>query len=106
MDTFGAIEDLVNDAAIQVFSRSFTHNPAAGGSHAAVGVWDEKSEQVEMQDGVPVSAVRPMMQVELKKMVVQPVQGDGFTIDARVFRVNDIQPDGRGWAKVFLIDES
>lgn len=77
---------------------------AAGGVPFAVeGVFDDAFMAVMMNaDGEPdIGSVEPVLGVRLAQFGgVDPVQGDQVTIPRvnKVFRVRDVQPDGKGWA--------
>jgi len=64
------------------------------------GIFDEAHEQIEVDDGVPISSVSPVLGVRLSAFPCgsAPKQRDTFILDDVKYQVGDVQPDGHGWA--------
>jgi hypothetical protein len=98
--SWAALADRVNVAARDVFAEAVTYTPAGGSAVALNTPFDAAWEEVVIQDGVPVSAVAPMLSVRLADLPAAPRQGDTFTARGASYRVKVVKPDGHGWAKL------
>lgn len=84
------------------------YRPAAGGSFEIDGIFDDAFKALVMgQDGDPeIATVDPVMGVRLAQFPVghPPLQGDKVTVPgvARNYMVANVEPDGKGWAKLRL----
>ena len=104
---------LAQDACQTVFGRDWTVSYTPAGKSAAALTcisFDPAHEQIEMQGEMPVSAVRPVLDVQLSDFVAawgagtEPKQHDLVTIDGTDYEVTDVQPDGHGAAKLVLVE--
>ena len=100
------------DACQTVFGRDWTVSYTPTGRPAAMLVpvsFDPVHEDLEIQGEVPVSALKPVLDVQLSDFPalwgagVGPAQRDLATIDGTAYEVTDVRPDGHGAAKLVLV---
>lgn len=91
---------------ISVFGESATYMPAAGGSFAVSGVFDEAYKDVQQIDPLGANEAMPVFGTRLVLFPAPPQQNDLVRIASvgRVYVVKDVQPDGHGWVKLMLGD--
>ncbi len=95
-------------AARDEFSSEIVYTPAAGGGPFSFeAVFDRPYEEVQL--GAAESALaarRPVLDLRLLDLdsgTTEPLPGDTMTIDgAGPYTVEEIEPDGRGSAKLYL----
>jgi hypothetical protein len=68
----------------------------------ASAIFEEGFAVVQGPGYQPVSTQQPTLGVRLSLFAALPAQGDTFTVLAsgQTYIVNDVQPDGLGWAKL------
>ncbi|HWF01556.1 MAG TPA: hypothetical protein VG248_17270 [Caulobacteraceae bacterium] len=82
-----------------------TYMPRAGASYDLAGVFDNGHVAIGLLDQAsPASTVKPVFGVRLVNMRSPPAKGDRVLIQSTgvVYTVEDLQPDGHGWAKLVL----
>ena len=98
------LADAANLAARDEFGGSVSYSPAAGGGpYALDAILDRPFEAVELGPAdVAIAGRRPILDVRLADLPVEPVPGDTLTVSGSSFTVEEVEPDGRGGAKLFL----
>ena len=85
-----------------------TYLPAAGGSFSVDGVFDDPYLKVDvLDDGAPgFVTTNPVLGVRLAQFPagIAPTAGDKVQVakTAKAYFVNEVQPDGQGWALLQL----
>ncbi len=89
-----------------VFGEPATYLPAAGGALAITGVFDAAYKEVDQIDPLSANSTMPVIGVRLAQFAAAPVQGDQVRVLSvgKLFLINDVRPDGHGWAKLMLSD--
>lgn len=98
-------DSLVHGPVMAAFGEAALYAPAAGGAPFAItGVFDEAYAEVQELGDQPVSSASPVLGVQLSQFPAPPDIRDQVTILASgtVYVVSVIEPDGHGWAKLFL----
>ena len=54
--------------------------------------------------GVHVTTSRPVLGIQLSALAVEPDQGDLIEMRGKMYRIHEVQPDGRGGALLILND--
>ena len=98
------------DAAIVAcrdeFKSAISYSPAAGGGpYLLDAILDRPFEAVELGPAdVAIAGRRPVLDLRLADLPVEPLPGDSLTDldDGGTYTVEEIEPDGRGSAKLFL----
>lgn len=83
------------------------YTPVGGGGPFPIdGIFDDAYKGLVMgDDGSPeIATISPVIGVRLAQFAVMPTQGDTLTIPrlGRVYMVDNVQPDGKGAAKLTL----
>lgn len=96
------------DATIKTCRNTFpaTVNYAPPGLPAIsiTGIFDAQFEVVTLVDGIPMSSQRPVLDVRLADCVgFTPAIGHSLSISGVTYEVTDVQLDGRGSAKLFMV---
>lgn len=92
---------LTHAAVSDAFAEPVLYQPAGGDPFTVSGVFDEAYAEVEVLDGAPVSSVFPVLGVRLSQFGDSPPEaGDRLTIirTGTTYVVNNVNPDGHGWA--------
>lgn len=87
---------------MRVFGEDATYTPQGQGGVAISGAFDAQHQEVDVQTGVPVSTVGPVLGVRLADLPQAPAQGDQVTVRGVGYVVADIEPDGHGGALLRL----
>ena len=68
----------------------------------ARGVFVAEFESLDVDAGVPVSTVQPMLEVAAFDVPVVPTQGDEVTVRGQKYMIVDARPDGHDFIKLLL----
>ena len=68
----------------------------------ARGVFVAEFESLDVDAGVPVSTVQPMLEVAAFDVPVVPAQGDEVTVRGQKYMIVDARPDGHDFIKLLL----
>ena len=68
----------------------------------ARGVFVAEFESLDVDAGVPVSTVQPMLEVAAFDVPVVPTQGDEVTVRGKKYMIVDARPDGHDFIKLLL----
>tara|TARA_R110002110_G_scaffold64634_5_gene178579 strand:+ start:215 stop:550 length:336 start_codon:yes stop_codon:yes gene_type:complete len=98
-DVLAAGMDVFGDAHVVVFSAPAVVKAEFGTGR---GVFDAAHELVDTGGDAPVSSTGPVLGIRLSEFSTPPVSGNELTIDGAFYRINDVQPDGQGGAKLML----
>tara|TARA_R110002074_G_scaffold253081_2_gene425070 strand:- start:16479 stop:16814 length:336 start_codon:yes stop_codon:yes gene_type:complete len=98
-DILAACMDVFGDAHTVAFVAPVVVNAEFGTGR---GVFDAAHELVEMGGEGPVSTTGPVLGIRLSEFTVPPVEANEVVIDGATYRINDVQPDGQGGAKLML----
>lgn len=87
-----------------VFAEPATYAPAVGQPFPIAGVFDEAYHGVSLAGGTDVPSAMPVIGVRLAQFAAPPKRGDRLTITrtGELFVVKEVEPDGRGQAKLLL----
>lgn len=99
------LANLCNLAVRNTFGETVTYTPISGaGSFPLVAPFDQAFAVVELQAGVPVTSVRPVLDVRLADLPALPEQGDTYTrASGAEYEVVEVQPGGNGTAKLISL---
>lgn len=98
-------DSLVHGPVTAAFGEAVLYAPFAGGDPFTItGIFDEAYAEVQELGDQPVSSVSPVLGVQLSQFPVPPAIKDQLTIQATgtVYVVSVVEPDGHGWAKLYL----
>lgn len=98
-------DGLVHGPVADAFGQAALYAPFAGGAPFTItGVFDEAYAEVQELADQPVASASPVLGVQLSQFPTPPVIKDQLTILASgtVYVVSVVEPDGHGWAKLFL----
>lgn len=90
---------------LDVFGEPVVYAPAAGGSIAVNGIFDEAYREVTAAgDGSAVTSESPVLGVQLGDFPAVPLQDDQLTVTrtGETFAVKEVRPDSHGWALLML----
>lgn len=89
-----------------VFGEAVTYMPAAGGTYAISGVFDDAYSKVVMFEDASegVTEVSAVLGIQLSQLSSPPVQNDQLYVAsvASTFVVREVRPDSHGGAKLML----
>lgn len=89
-----------------VFGEAVTYMPAAGGSYAISGVFDDAYlKEVMFEDASQgVTEVSAVLGVQLSQFTATPAQNDQLSVASvnTTYVVREVRPDSRGGAKLML----
>ncbi len=89
-----------------VFGEAVTYKPAAGGSYAISGVFDDAYlKEVMFEDASQgVTEVSAVLGVQLSQFTATPVQNDQLSVASvnTTYVVREVRPDSHGGAKLML----
>ena len=98
-----AFADLVNVATRDTFGEPATYAPQGGAAPVSLtAVFEENALVVSTELGVLIRSGRPGIGVVLADIPVPPRRGDQVTIRSTAYKVQDVDPDGQGGAKLLL----
>lgn len=105
---FSAAADRCNRSVRLTFGEAVTYTPGGGSPVALRAPLDEAYAVVELQAGVPVTSLRPVLDVRLADLAALPLQGDQFTRakTGHVYEVAEVQIEGNGTAKLICLKVS
>ena len=90
-------------SCLDVLGRPVEYRPAGGAAFVARGIFTAAHEVVRLMDGdAPVSSTAPVLGVRLADFAAPPEAGDVVVVGGREYRVEDVQPDGEGGARLVL----
>jgi hypothetical protein len=78
------------------------HDPDTTPAQDVIGIFEAAHQEVVIDAGVPVSAVRPILDVRLADLGFAPEQGDRIEAKGTRYQVVDLQPDGAGSVRCYL----
>jgi hypothetical protein len=100
-----AVRDLPIVAARDHFGQATVYTPALTGVPASIEApFDAAYEEVIVEDGVPITAQRPMLDLRLADLAARPLAGDTYTVAGQTYEVTDVQYDGHGSAKCYGVE--
>lgn len=97
---------VLNDAKVfqDGAGESITYTPKGQPAFSIIGIFTESHEEVVVQDGVPISSVKPTLDVVLADFGERrPRQEDEIEREGTTYQVADVEPDGYGMAKLILV---
>ncbi len=102
---------LMNRSCLATFSVPVVYTPSLenrmelGGTPInLVGIFDEKREIVSLMGGDGMDAVIPrsVLEIQLSALGIAPMAGDDVTIDGVLYRIFEVQPNGKDLAVLIL----
>jgi hypothetical protein len=98
--------NMVQLAGQDGLGESATYSRTGIATFAIRVIFNAAHEEINLEDGVPVSTVRPRAAVHLQDLVdnglAEPRQGDGLSVRSVDYEVVDIRDDGEGDAILIL----
>lgn len=96
---------LVNVATRDTFGVAVVYTPAPSGpSEALTGIFDAPGQLVAMSGSVPVQTTSPVLDIVAADLTVMPAQGDSLTVGGNAYEVAQVEPDGNGMIKLYLLE--
>jgi hypothetical protein len=94
----------VIEPALRVFGVDVAYTPIGGSAATVRGIFDNAHREVILPgaDGLAISTTGPRLDVLLTSIPNGPSRGDTFAHEGVTYRVNDVQPDGQGGARLVL----
>ncbi|MBF0141095.1 MAG: hypothetical protein HQL74_12555 [Magnetococcales bacterium] len=100
----------LHDACVDTFGVPSVYTPSLdridlGGVPVDInGIFDESSVDYRLDDQLHLDAVlpRPVFDLKISDLGFNPMADDSITIGGKNFRVLEVQPDGKGMAKLLL----
>jgi hypothetical protein len=98
---FGAFHD----------KRPFSYALRKGGDWVALspagypleGIYREHHKDIDIETGATIDTYRPELDVEISALPAYPVEGHLAQLGTVVYRVDKVDPDGEGGAKLVLM---
>jgi hypothetical protein len=66
------------------------------------GVFTAAHQEVDASTGVPVSMVRPVLEVRQADLPAAPTEGDAVTVQGVLYLIVEVRSDGHGFLKLML----
>lgn len=98
-----ALMALANGACTTVWGQSIILRPGLSSQETITAVFDSAHATEQLQDGVPISTLRPVVDYTTADVSVQPVVGDTLTAASVNYKVVDLQQDNGGMTKLLLL---
>lgn len=96
---------LVNEAARDTFGVTVVYTPAPSGpSQTLTGIFDAPGQLIATSGSVPVQTTAPMLDIVAADLTVTPAQGDSLTVGGNTYEVAQVEPDGNGMIKLYLLE--
>ena len=104
-DALDAMISTVRDT----FPASVAYTPEGSPTtYSLTGVYDEayKGTELDRNYGVPVETTRPVLTIRLADLPVgtQPHVRDVLTVNSTTYEVSNVQPDGSGMSRLYLVE--
>jgi hypothetical protein len=96
------LADLANVAVRDAFGEEVVYTPVGGSPVALTAPFDAAHEVLEVGGEVPVSTVRPVLDVRLADLPAAPQKKDEVRVRGVDYVVDIVQPGGHGTAKLVL----
>jgi hypothetical protein len=97
------IDALVLGPCLEAWGQTITFMPARGLPQPGIlGRFEEKFRTVSFTDGDEAVVAKPMLGARASVFTQLPVKGDIFQIEARLWQVVDVLPDGNGHLHIGL----
>lgn len=96
------LADTVISAGIGTFGTRVTYFPRNRDCVAIKGIFDQTFIAVDVDAGVPVDSIVPVLHVRLADLPEPPGPDDKVEIGCNLYRVISCQPDGQGAAILVL----
>lgn len=90
------LADQAIKAGLRTFGRSVTYYPQNRDCVQIKAIFDQTFISVDVEAGVPVDSVVPVLHVRLADLPEPPGPGDKVEIENCLYRVISNQPDGQG----------
>lgn len=87
-------------ACVATFGESVTYTPQGGSPESITGIFNARTEQVDLASGV--LSYQPTLGVKVADLSTSPRVGDTLTVRSQGYRVVDIDEDGEGGAVLLL----
>lgn len=95
---------VANVGCRDVFGVAVTYSPAAGMPVTIQAVFDAPGSLVTGNGLVPVQTTAPTLDVVESDLAAAPAQGDQVTIGAQTYEVAQVEPDGNGMTRLYLLE--
>ena len=101
-DWSNAVADL-QEACLDIFGVPVHYipcvnkRPGLGGQAIEVtGIFDDNRETVTVAGGMDAVVPRPVVELRLSDLGIDPMEGDEVQVEGVSYRILDVQPDGHG----------
>ena len=98
-----ALMALTNAGVTAVWGESIILRPGQSNQETVTAVFDVAHATEQLQDGVPISTLRPVIDYTTTSVTVAPVVGDTVQAQSVNYKVADVQPDNGGMVKLLLL---
>lgn len=96
-------DKLVNKPLSRIFGQTVAYTPPSGGDPvSASGVWWKAHQTVETDGESNFSSTAPTLGIRLSEWPVAPIQYGQVEVDGQSYKIEEVQPDGEGGAKLIL----
>lgn len=89
-------------ATMRPFSRAAVYTHASGAVSQITGVFDQPHQVLDGQGEVRIDSIQPSFGIRLEDLAEEPADRDQIEISGRAYRINSVQEDGQGGAKLIL----
>lgn len=89
------------------FPSSVLYTPEGSSTtYTLTGVFDEayKGTELDRDYNVPVETTRPTLTIRLADLPVTPHVRDVLTVNSTTYEVSNVQPDGSGMSRLYLVE--
>jgi hypothetical protein len=101
---WATLADLVLKTTISTFKTAgvWTSSVNPGAPVSIYGVFNAPNMDINLQAGAVVQSVEPSFGVRLADLPAAPDSGDTLVINGVTYRINNVDEDGQGGAKLIL----
>ena len=102
--SFDAAYGAAGAALKATMGRTATYTASAGAAQSVIGIFDAAHVFVDFDGDGQISSTGPALDVRILDLIAPPVQGAAVTVAGTAYEVLDVQPDGRGWSLLRLVE--
>lgn len=92
--SWGTAKAEIAEAVVDTFGDEVIFKPKAGGNVPIKAVVDRSWVEIQVGDGVPISGVRTIVDLNVNDLPAEPVAGDKLSIDGTDYSIVDARSDG------------
>ncbi|MBF0401394.1 MAG: hypothetical protein HQL90_11565 [Magnetococcales bacterium] len=113
MNRWETLANLANQLCLGIFGSTVSYRPAlrnhpelAEALFTVVGIFTEKNIHITLMgagtNGLDTIVPQPTLELRLSDLTFLPLVGDEVTVDGLLYKVVEVQPDGRGMVLLTL----